>query len=405
MKTVAIISEYNPFHSGHLYQINKIREKLGEDTAVVAVMSGSFTQRGEIACADKLTRARAAVECGVDLVLEIPFPFSASSAELYARAGVGIADAIGVVDYLAFGCEDGDISRLRAVAELTETRDFKELIEAMRADESNRELGYPRMLELAAKQLCDASLEGLFTPNNILAIEYLRAIKALGSKMQPFTVKRVGAGYNETTEVEGEFQSASLIRELTLSDPDKALSYLPHGSREVYSRAMENGLFPTEQSRLDSAVISSFRLSSPVQSDDIHDATGGLYNRLHDLSFEADSISSLISSAETKKYTRARIRRAIWNSFFGVTSSEAKDLPEYTQLLGCNGVGRELLRKIKKCGRIAVITKPSDYFDLGDKVIRQKELCDKADSVFALAHKRAVSGRFALKLTPFVKKD
>ena len=117
MAVAAIITEYNPFHNGHAYQIAETRRLLGEDTRIVAIMSGNFTQRGELAFADKTARAKAACECGVDLVLELPFPFSMSSAEYFARSGVKIANELGIVDYLVFGSESGDISLLREIAE------------------------------------------------------------------------------------------------------------------------------------------------------------------------------------------------------------------------------------------------------------------------------------------------
>ena len=405
MKTVGIICEYNPFHNGHMHQICEVRKKLGPDTALVAIMSGNFTQRGEVAVADKSVRAKAALCCGIDLVLELPFPYSMSSAEFYARAGVHIVNSLGVCDYLAFGSESGEFDSLGGVARATLTDEFKERVLAMQSLEQYREMGYPRLMELAASELVPGIPEGLFSPNNILAIEYLRAIYSTESNILPLTVKREGAGYNESSEVLGNLQSASAIRSMLTQDVNKALSYIPDEARSVFSSAYAQELFPTVPERLDTALISFLRLNSPEGACDIHDAAGGLYNRLHDLSFEAHSISSLVSSAQTKKFTKARIRRAVWNSFFGVTSSEVRRLPSYTQLLACNSVGRGLLRKIKKCGRIPVITKPSDFLNLGQAVIGQKERSDRADSIFALAHKRAVSGRFSLKLTPYVTKD
>ena len=160
---------------------------------------------------------------------------------------------------------------------------------------------------------------------------------------------------------------------------------------------------PSDISRLDYSIISSFRLNSLTADIDIQDATGGLYNRLCDASADATSIHSLTAMAETKKYTKARIRRAIWNSFFGVTSSEVRSLPSYTQVLAMDSIGRSLLKKIKKSSCFPIITKPSSYKELGDDVVRQKELSGKADSIFGLALKNPNSGRFSLTFTPYVK--
>ncbi|MBR5144795.1 MAG: nucleotidyltransferase family protein, partial [Clostridia bacterium] len=134
MKVAAIISEYNPFHNGHEYQIKKLRQMLGDDTAVIAIMSGNYTQRGEIAVTDKTIRARAAIECGVNLVLELPFPYSMSSAEFFARSGVKIAHEIGVVDYLAFGSESGDISELSDLASIISSDEYKLTLESLSGD-------------------------------------------------------------------------------------------------------------------------------------------------------------------------------------------------------------------------------------------------------------------------------
>ena len=403
MKTVAIITEYNPFHYGHLYQIETVKRELGEDTRIIAIMSGSFTQRGEIAVADKSTRAAAAIEAGVDLVLELPFPYSSSSAEFFALGGVSIANSLGIIDYLAFGSESGDVEKLTEYADIMCSDKFKEALSNLQDSADARELGYPALCQKALESVFVAKDEGLFSPNNILALEYIKAIKRLGSTIKPYTVKREGSDYSDINLREGKIQSASAIRPLFYSNPDAALEYIPECARTPYKNAINKDLAPTSQAVLDSAIISFLRLNSPETMNDIHDAKGGLYNRLHDISFEVNCISALMQ-AETKRYTNARIRRAIWNSYFGVTSSVIHSLPSYTQVLGMNGVGRQLLKEIKKKSDFPVITKPSSYEKYGIDVIRQKELSDKADSIFALTIKSSVCGRFSLKLTPYVKK-
>lgn len=200
-----------------------------------------------------------------------------------------------------------------------------------------------------------------------------------------------------------EFQSASAIRQELLSENISALDYVPEKAREIYFEAIQNGKMPADASMLDYSVISSFRLNSTARDVDIHDAAGGLYNRLCEMSAEATSISSLMSMTDTKKYTKARIRRAIWNTYFGVTSSDVRALPSYTQVLAMDKIGRSVLKRIKKVSDFPVITKPSSYKDLGDEVIKQKELSGKADSIYGLALKKPNSGRFPLTFTPYVK--
>lgn len=404
MKIVGIISEYNPFHMGHEYQIKKLREILSNDTAVIAVMSGNYTQRGEVAVADKLVRAQAAVDCGVNLVLELPFPFSMSSAEFFAKSGVKILGEIGVVDHLVFGSESGDIDELSDIASVMSSKEYALTLDAISSANENKDLGYPELCQLALSKVYGKDISRDFlSPNNILAIEYIKAISAFGYSMTPLTVRREGAGYLDIINPMAQFQSASAIREELAIGNTSALDYVPKNARTVYKKAIDEGKMPSDASRLDLGVISSFRLNSLSAAPDIQDAGGGLYNRLCDLSADATSIISLTSMADTKKYTKARIRRAIWNSYFGVTSSDVRKLPCYTQVLAMDRVGRSVLKKIKKSSDFPVITKPSSYRELGDDVIMQKELANKADAVYALTLKKANSGRLPLTFTPYVK--
>ena len=404
MKVAGIISEYNPFHNGHEYQIKKLREMLSEDTAIVAVMSGNYTQRGEIAVADKLIRAKAALECGVNLVLELPFPFSMSSAEFFAKSGVKILGEIGVVDYLAFGSESGDINELSDIAAVMSSKEYELTLNTLSDNEENKDLGYPELCQLALSKVYGKEVSrDFFSPNNILAIEYIKAISTFGYSISPITVRREGAGYNDIINPMAEFQSASAIREELAEGNLSALDYVPNNAKNIYLKAVDEGKMPADASRLDLSVISFFRLNSPSENPDIQDAAGGLYNRLCDLSADANSIISLTSLADTKKYTKARIRRAIWNSYFGVTSSDVRRLPCYTQVLAMDKIGRSLLKEIKKTSEFPVITKPSSYRDFSDEVIRQKELSNKADAIYALTLKNPNSGRFPLTFTPYVK--
>lgn len=405
MKTAAIITEYNPFHKGHEYQINKTRELLGEDTAIIAIMSGNFTQRGELAIADKTVRAAAAVLGGVNLVLELPFPYSMSSAEFFARSGVHIATRLGVVDYLVFGSELGDTEKLTEIAENMNSKEFLRKLKELEDSIGNQSLGYPKMCELAYSELfLGSNFSNIFSPNNILALEYIKALINEKSNIKPLSIKRVGAGYNDGFCKEKDFQSASAIREKMAEDAYSALDYLPKSTNSVFLKAIRDGKMPSDTARLDLAVISQFRLNSPSDDVDIHDAGGGLYNRLLAMSEKTTSISSLASLSETKKYTNARIRRAIWNSYFGVTSSDVRTLPTYAQVLALDTVGRSLLQRIKKVSDYYIITKPSSYKELSEPAIRQKELCNKADSVFGLSLKNPNPGAFPITFTPYVKK-
>ena len=403
MKTVAIISEYNPFHNGHLYQINQIREEFGDDTAIIAIMSGNYTQRGEIALMDKWERARAAVMCGVNLVLELPFPYSMSSAEFFARAGVHIASSLNTVDILSFGSECGDIKTLTAIAENMSAVEFKNTLDDFLNNKQFDALGYPKLVQSAYESIYKTSFDIDFKPNNILALEYIKALREISSPIIPHTIKRSGADYSSDSILPKEsFQSATAIRNAIYADNEFS-SYIPEPVHGIIGEEFKNSNAPCDASKLDEAILSHFRLSHPTAECDIHDADGGLYNRLVKMSYEAKNISSLIDLSATKKYTTARIRRAIWYSFFGVTSSDVKNSPKFTQVLALDTVGQVLLRGIKKNGSIPVITKPSIKFSDSDAK-RQKQLSDNADFIFQLSKPQADSASSIYKRSPFVKK-
>ena len=406
MKTVLIISEYNPFHKGHQYQINDIRREFGEDTAIIALMSGNYTQRGDVALIDKYLRAECAILGGVNLVLMLPFPYSSSSAEFFASAGVSIANSLEVVDVLAFGSESGDISKLIEIAKNMLTSSFLASLQEKNNDSKAKPLGYPKLCELVYNELFNTDLsESFFTPNNILAIEYIKALIKTESKIVPYTTKRYGASYNSEEIINSEFQSATAIRNEFFKNPISAMDFTPNSSKQTLLKALKNSDFPCDTERLSSAVISYFRLSSPKSSCDIHDAGGGLYNRLVAASIKATSILNLTKLASTKKYTSARIKRAMWYSYFGVTSSDIRMSPQYTQVLGMDTVGQALLKRIKKTTAFPIITKPSAYESLDETGLRQKQLSDLSDSIFEFSKPKPSSGDTGIKAKPFVKKD
>ena len=404
MKLAAIIAEYNPFHNGHKYHIDEARKLLGEDTAVIAIMSGNFTQRGDLAIADKTVRAKLAVMEGVNLVLELPFPFSCSTAEIFAKSGVSIASSIGA-DYLVFGSECGNIDTIFEAAKIISSEVFYNTVEDLKNNKSNKTKSYPQITEEAFLISGGKELDfDISSPNNILAIEYMKALIELKSNVTPITIKREGAGYNDISITDrAAFQSATAIRELLYAYDDSAYQYMPENAKSIFDAAKEEGLMPSSFKKISPAIISSLRLNTWSDSD-IFDVDLGLYNRLCALSMKTNSILSLADSAETKTHTKSRIKRAIINSFFGVTSSIAKELPAYTQVLAFDEIGRRALKRIKKTTDFPCITKPSDYDVFSDAVIAQKKLSNKADSIYALSLPKDVPGSFHLTFTPFVKR-
>ncbi len=402
--TVAIISEYNPFHMGHEFQIKKIREEFGHDTNIVAVMSGNFTQRGEIAIADKYLRAEWATLAGVDLVLELPFPYSMSSAEIFARSAVHIINSLGVVDAISFGSESGDKEKLLSVAENMQKKSYSDNFKSALKNSELKNLGYPALSEHVYRNTFQKDLSSdFFSPNNILALEYIKAVISENQKIDIHTVKRHGSSYLDPEVNPGEMPSAMAIRSEISKDPYKALNFIPESAKESFKNALRENLFPTIPEKLSAAVISHFRLNSDSLEKSFFDVDGGLYNRILNSSFESDDLNKLISLCETKKFTNARIRRGIWNSFFGVTSSDVKELPSYATILAFDKKGRALLKDIKEMSDFPLITKPSASSELSESALKQKRLSDKADSIFQLAKPTYISGLYGLKAKPFVK--
>lgn len=404
MKTVAIISEYNPFHNGHLYQISEIRKEYGPKTNIIAIMSGNFTQRGAPAIMDKWSRAEAAVKCGVNLVLELPFPYSASSADFFANAGVHIANSLGCVDILSFGSESGDITSLSVIAKNLLSDFYSQEIKRLLEDKRYADYGYPAVSEVAYKNCFgDDASKVIFEPNNILALEYIKAIEKQKSGISLHTVKRAGANYSDKNVVDNtRLQSARTIRNL-IETCDSAKDFMPEDAFEVLNDRIFKKKAPSSAERASSALLSHFRLSPALFQKEIHDADGGIYNRLRSASFEATDINSLINLSATKKYTTARIRRAAWFSFFGVTSSDLRTAPTFSQILAFDTNGQALLKKIKEKGEITLFTKPS-FKPMSDVQIRQKELSDNADFIYQLMLPMPKPASEVYKHSPFVKK-
>ena len=402
MKTVAVIAEYNPFHRGHAYHIEKIREELGEDSLVIAVMSGNYTQRGDLAIADKFTRAEAAVRCGVNLVLELPFPFSCSSAEFFAESGIKIACAAGA-DTLSFGSETGEMAPLMEAAQ--NMRSEKYISALADFEDEAKSGGYSASaFRIYERIFGKKSAAVLLTPNNLLSVEYIKASLKFNIPLSFHTVKRQGLGFNDTVLIDGKLPSAAAIRGLVLgSSYEDALSMLPDESRSVFEMALSNGTFPASIERLSSAILTFFRLNTSPGTD-IHDADGGLYNRIQAKSFDATDISSLYSLSATKKYTNARIRRAVWYSLFSVTSSDMRALPIYTQILAFDDRGRMQLKKIRKENNgLYFLTKPADFKFLPEQAARQAELCRRADSVFMLSLPHPAPANTDIRRSPYRK--
>ncbi|MBR3150299.1 MAG: nucleotidyltransferase family protein [Eubacterium sp.] len=331
-----IICEFNPFHAGHKYLIDTIK---GEGDGVICAMSSSFVQRGEAAVYTKFDRAKAAVENGADLVIELVTPCAVQSAQRFAECGVKLLEATGICDTIAFGAECGDTEALKAVANEIKEKDA-EIKKALKGGCS-----YPA----ARRQVVSSPL--LDTPNNILAIEYLSC-----TKLNAVAVERIGKGHDS----DDELYSASEIRKRLA---DKA-----------------------ELKNCETAVLYKLRTMSEADFAEIEDVSEGLENRIVQALKTARSLEGLYDAIKTKRYTHSRIRRIILRAYLGINRGTIST-PQYIRVLSMNEKGKEMLSEIAKFGTLPIVNKYKDAKEIGGKVLEQFENESLYTDIHALCFK------------------
>lgn len=386
MAVFGVVCEFNPLHTGHKYLLDRARAMGAE--AVVCVMSGNACQRGELAVADKYIRGKAAVLSGADLVLELPYPWSSASAEYFARAAVGVLS--GLCDTLIFGSECGDIELLTRTAALADSESFREEYrERLERGEGSAE-AYFSMLS--------ACSGASFSSNDLLGIEYIRAIRRGGYSMTPIAIPRVGMGYRDTDIREGELPSASALRKvLRCGSVERWEGYVPPRAFEVYRVAEAEGCI-TDPSRLDGAALGFFRMKRGEELEGIAEAGGGLGERICATAMSATSLEELISLSATKRYTTAKVRRAILFSMTGVTDDLLRSEAEYTLLLAANEKGRAILSEARRKGGIPIVTKGADAPEGA-----QRDASWRLDALFTLGSKNRREGFAMLKKSPYME--
>ena len=337
---LGIVAEYNPFHNGHKYQIEEAKSRSGAD-CVVAVMSGSFVQRGDVAICNKWARAEMALRNGVDLVVELPVYYAVQSAEFFAKGAIESLDALGV-DCVSFGAECDDATMLQSVAKMIQSCDieFQSVLKM--------ELGKGSSFPFAREKALGEYGEILRSPNNILAIEYIKA----GAK-NPLPIKRIGMGHDEEGQKD-HFASASFIRDLMIKgDYEKIKRLMPPSAFEIIKREQYEGRAPVTLKGLEKTIIANLRKEDPMRLNQICDVTEGLENRIIAMAQEHCNLGALIDAVKTKRYTHSRIRRIMINYLLGIEKNVQGLPPAYLRLLGGNTKGLALLKHAK----LPVITK------------------------------------------------
>ena len=314
---LGIVSEYNPFHNGHIHHL-ELSKQLTKTAFTVAVMSGNFVQRGDTALVDKWTRTKMALKGGIDLVLELPTVYAISSAENFADGAIKILNSLGVVDYLSFGSEIGEISPLNDVASILykEPKEFSSLI----TTQLKSGLSYPRAREIALSQFFGTSkkyTDILNNPNNILGVEYLKAIKKHRSHIKPLTIKRDYSDYNSKT-VKNGIASATAIRTM-IQNNKNVHRVVPFETYELLDEAIENGKIIPDLSVFEKEIIYTLRRMTLSEIALLPDVSGGLENRIKLTANNVNTLEDLISNIKTKRYTQSRIQRILLYALLNIS--------------------------------------------------------------------------------------
>lgn len=374
MKTAAVVAEYNPFHKGHEYQLDMTRR--AGATHVVAIMSGNFVQRGEAAVYGKFLRAKAAVNCGADLVVELPLPWAMSGAQTFARGAVGIAKALGCVDMLSFGCESGDLRQIKLLAKTVYSAEYEKII----TEYINENTGFAAARQKAAAQILgDDTAALLEKPNNILAVEYIAAAELLGCGFEFNAVARMGDGYNDVLHSGSGFASATALRQQIKGNCFDS-SLVPEKAAELYTSDFADG------KRLKMALLYALRRMDLSEISQAPDISEGLENRIYSAIQSACSADELFELIKTKRYPDARIRRIIMSLFLGVRKEHSQGLPPYIRVLACGEKGREILAAAKPT--VPVLGRAAQFKSLSGRAGQIFELECKADDVHALCFEK-----------------
>lgn len=367
-KVLAIIGEYNPFHNGHLYHINKSKE-LTNSNYTILVMSGNFVQRGAPALIDKWKRSKMAIENGIDLVIELPVLYSISSAENFARGAIEVLNSLKIVNALSFGSECGNLELLNDFAQIliNEPAEYQSLL----SHELSKGLSFPKARDNALMlYLGDIRkyLNILNNPNNTLGIEYLKSLNFTKSKMNAFTIQRQNAEHHSLKSENG-FSSGTAIRNMVAqNDYDSLFSVLPQSSYEILMDSLRSGEYVIDLSSYEKEIVFKLRNMKAEEIAELPDVSEGLENLIKESVSNCNTLEELIDKIKSKRYTRTRIQRILLYALLGYTKSDFdllnKSPVPYVRVLGFNNKGKELLSKIVKSNnKLNVITSVKQFMD------------------------------------------
>lgn len=392
---LGIVSEYNPFHNGHLHHLNESK-RISHSDYSIAIMTGNFTQRGEASIVDKWSKTKMAIESGIDLVIELPTLYAISSAENFAAGAIKILDSLGIVDYISFGSECDDIAVLNDVANVlcAEPDEYKTLL----SHELSKGVSFPKAREKALMMYLNdvrRFANVLSSPNNILGIEYLKALKRQKSNIQPITIKREGSNHNDNTISKYEkFASASAIRNLCLSDDISILkNVMPESSFDILNDSIKKGNIVNNLSAFDKEIIYTLRKMSTDEIANLPDVSEGLEFAIKSAANECNSVVELLSIINTKRYTKTRIQRILLYAILGITKKDMQVsmniTKPYVRILGFNDKGKGILSEISKKNRkLELVSSVKKFMDKGPnknlKLMMEKDIW--ATNVYTLGY-------------------
>lgn len=358
MKISCVISEFNPFHNGHRYLIQRQRENGA--THIVAVMSGSFVQRGECAALNKYARAHCALLNGVDLVLELPTVWACAAAPVFAKGGVSIIKSMGVADSVFFGSECGDINLISRCAEALLSEEFSTALAKNVNSMPSYAAAVQRSVAETAGEECG---EILSSPNNLLAVEYVKEIFRQKAGVTAETISRKGAEHDSDIS-SGEFASASMLRE-NIDNISALAAFVPDCTVPIIENASSTNDIATPKS-LERVMMYALRTADSQRLKRLPDVSEGLENRLNQSLKGSKSLDEVIGRAVCRRYSAPRIRRALCSLILGIDKEMQAQAPPYIRVLGLNSNGSEILRLMKKSCTVPVITKTAHYKTLLD---------------------------------------
>ena len=366
-RVLGIIAEYNPFHNGHMYHLQKAKEQSGAQYCI-CVMSGNFVQRGNTSIVNKWKKAEMALLNGVDLVIELPTIYSVASAEGFSLGAIKLLNNLKIVDAISFGTETSDFAALNNISSIVNEEPMK--YKSILNSELKKGLSFPKarenalMLYLNDNKRYDNILN---TPNNILAIEYLKALKKIKSTIQPIPVKREKVYYNDNVIVD-EFASATAIRKLLKNeDFSEIRKVVPKSTYQILKKETELGNVVLDLSRYEKEIIYNLRRMTVSEIAELPDVNEGLEHSLKNAANYSNDITNLINIVKTKRYTVTRIQRILICASLGITKRDvgmARKAEPYIRVLGFNEKGKELISRINKQNpKATVITSVKKFQD------------------------------------------